>query len=939
MLWNVEGLKYVLKHMEQEYLNSFHGLLLTETFQTSATSITGFYCYEELARKENAGRPVGGILIAVKPNLTNSKLLGHTEHVVAVSTGMISMACFYFNPKCDTVIMLEEVAERLCNMDLSKPCIIAGDFNARVDIDDNEKAELLIDLLADFGFLLVNDPAEHTYTCHNGGSTIDLVFANFPDCRAETEKLNPSLLLRKHYPIVITWTGTPVPSRAEKQPRKKRVIGDIDPMAAAEIERRLSEGELDAAYEKMCQTILEAVPDAVVTEGPRHHRRCVEIEKLKLELLHLRRRVQTSPFMRRRYHERRLEYKRRIQEEKNRRKEVEEERRIREAQDRPWKLNPRRNGSSVTSRIPLEEWSPHFSQVYNPDPEPNLPPSIREHDYACNASEVIDDTWFLETDMDDERTRQLNKDVTEFEALTTLNTCSDKKAVGPDRIASEHIKGSFTALGHLWVMMFNLILTTGITVEAWRKSTVMVLYKGKGDLRDPNMYRGIALLSHAFKWFTKMVARRLVEYVDGRTLPEEQFGFRKGRSTMDAFGRLRNFVKERLQKPKTPVFAVFVDFSKAFDMVPRRALIRKMALLHHIRGALLRVIFVILQFNLIKVYDNVDYSEDIRQTRGVQQGDSLSPLLFLLFVADLPGALKDVGRTLEAVMFADDLVFYSTSPEDIQSALNALSLYCKINRMRVNLSKTKVMVFRRGGRTGKHVFTFEGSVVEQCNAYEYLGITVQPKWTFTKHLIKQRTKATVACFKFRDLQQLSLRGADKFFRTMIEPILTYGISTLWSDLSARQLEILDGAWFGFYKRVLGLHQSTRNRLIILLVEAPTLVESLVRRGVVPSTPAYEEYRRALEEKVSDVDEGFLRSPAMHQTTWRGPQQAKRHLVTRGSVHGFHHKLCSKSSVVKACWRMDRDCICKYCQSSCASLTHVFDCKYFLDKSLAVIDEL
>ena len=207
-------------------------------------------------------------------------------------------------------------------------------------------------------------------------------------------------------------------------------------------------------------------------------------------------------------------------------------------------------------------------------------------------------------------------------------------------------------------------------------------------------------------------------------------------------------------------------------------------------------------------------------------------------------------------MFADDLVFFSTSKEIIQSCLNELSQYCLKNRLEINLNKTKVLKFRKGGKSDE-VFTYNGKIVSHCNSYEYLGITVQTTWTFTKHLKKKRVKAITASNCIPSLQSLSISAAVKYFQIMIEPIITYGISSIWNDLSVQHFEIIDSVWCNFFKKVLGLHRSTRNRKVILMIGLPTLVESLVKRDRVEITENYCKYIELLEEKLSLVEEEFF----------------------------------------------------------------------------------
>ena len=127
---------------------------------------------------------------------------------------------------------------------------------------------------------------------------------------------------------------------------------------------------------------------------------------------------------------------------------------------------------------------------------------------------------------------------------------------------------------------------------------------------------------------------------------------------------------------------------------------------------------------------------------------------------------------------------------------------------------------------------------------------------------------------------------------MIKPIVTYAIETFWEDLQGQHLDIIDSCKWLFFKKVLGLHRCTKNRLVALICNLPFLTEELAAK--LGRTPAYSQYITSLEEKLADVDQDFFLSPAIAQTDWQGPQYKKRHLITRVSVHGFHFQLCTNS---------------------------------------------
>ena len=782
MLWNVEGLTDMLRMGIYCYFEKFDILLLNETFDTQKRDLRAFYVFDELASKQNVGRPSGGLLLAVKAHLT-PKPGYQSKHCIVVDTLNLVIVCCYFSPTCDIFTLIDEIASCLCSLQLSKPLLFCGDFNARMDTFNSgvsDKSEILNELMEDFGLSLMNNCSESTYVCQNGKSVIDLVYSNFRIDSIELEKDFPIALLRKHIPVKVSVKIPKYPSRinpAISQPKKQRIVGNINLNKLGVIEETLGSNDLNLGNKLLCDCILDSVPDV----QPKHCNsdnmitRNKELSLLKIDLIKLHKEVLKNPLVVQNYVTAKRLYKNKIKDIKKEQALTLESNRLKEAELLPWKLNPKRNGS-ISSNIPLEEWEPHFSQLYNPDlfHPSTLPAELMDFDYSViSMMDNLDESWFLDTD----DTELLNSEITQDEVESILRTCKDKKAIGLDQIANEHLKGSFNVVGYLWVLLFNMILLTGSIVESWRSCMVKVLYKGKGCKRDPNAYRGIAFLSHPYKLFTKLLSKRLYKFVEGRSLPDEQFGFRRGKSTTEAIKILRTYVKGNLPRGH-PVYALFVDFRKAFDLVPRQKLLFKLATIHNVRGKILKVLVSILAYSMIKVFDGLSYSEDILQVRGVQQGDSLSPLLFIMFIADLPALLKSAGRLIQILMFADDLVFYSTCKQEIQQALNLLSDYCRKNSLEVNLDKTKVLKFRRGGTVKSDVFTYDGEIVEHCSSYEYLGITLQPQWCFTKHLKKKRMKACATTYCIKDLQKLSLPAAEKYFRIMIQPIITYGIECI-----------------------------------------------------------------------------------------------------------------------------------------------------------------
>ena len=131
-----------------------------------------------------------------------------------------------------------------------------------------------------------------------------------------------------------------------------------------------------------------------------------------------------------------------------------------------------------------------------------------------------------------------------------------------------------------WTILINECLRRGSIPDGWRGSTVKMLYKGKGKVDDPNTYRGIALECALFKIMTKILTQRLTDLTDYH-IPEQQFGFRRGRSTLHAVRCLQQDIEEALRLPRRRLHVIFIDFSKAFETVNRKLLVTK---LEHLLG-------------------------------------------------------------------------------------------------------------------------------------------------------------------------------------------------------------------------------------------------------------------------------------------------------------------------------------------------------------------
>ena len=129
---------------------------------------------------------------------------------------------------------------------------------------------------------------------------------------------------------------------------------------------------------------------------------------------------------------------------------------------------------------------------------------------------------------------------------------------------------------HVFLYVFNNILKCNGHIPAWAVSVLIPIYK-KDDPNDPSNYRGISLISCLAKLFLCIVNKRLLNYsIENKILAPNQLGFLPGNRTSDAHKILYNLINKYCHQKKSYIFGCFVDFSKAFDSLPREILFRKL---------------------------------------------------------------------------------------------------------------------------------------------------------------------------------------------------------------------------------------------------------------------------------------------------------------------------------------------------------------------------
>ena len=366
--------------------------------------------------------------------------------------------------------------------------------------------------------------------------------------------------------------------------------------------------------------------------------------------------------------------------------------------------------------IPMDEWVKHFTKLLNTSMK--IDPKLDEHI-----------THFIEENRN-AIFNELNFSIKEGDIVKAINFLKTGKSAGVDGILNEMFKAGTDSLMPSLIKLFNAILCKGHFPSSWRDNTLTPLYKNKGDANDPKNYRGIAVASSFSKLFLTIMQQRLQKFASEENLvPDCQIAYQKDCTTSDHILTLKNIIDKYISRiSKSRLFVCFVDFRAAFDTVWRKAMLYKLSKMG-VCGNF---------FNVIEsMYSDVSYrvklkgslSSKITSNVGVKQGCVLSPLLFNLFLSDLPNGFSDkcdpvilCERKLSCLMFADDLVLISESHTGLQNCLSELYNYCNKWGLSINTDKTKVVIFNKGGHKYKNYhLNINGDTIDIVTDYCYLG--------------------------------------------------------------------------------------------------------------------------------------------------------------------------------------------------------------------------
>ena len=288
--------------------------------------------------------------------------------------------------------------------------------------------------------------------------------------------------------------------------------------------------------------------------------------------------------------------------------------------------------------------------------------------------------------------------------------------------------------------------------EDWRTAITFLIHKN-GDENAVGNCRGISLLDVGYKILATVMTKRLGDWLkEKEILAEAQAGFRSKRGTMEQVFVLNAVIGNRLKQRENKLYTAFIDFKKVFDHVSRVRLWRKMENIG-IKGKFLEMTKEIYKITWNGVLVGEKVTEKFETNNGVRQGCPLSPILFNIFIYNLEetlrknntggtalGSSSGTGLKVYALLYAVDVALVAEDGRELTSMLKTLERWSHRNQMEVNVEKTKIMVFRNGGRRKSERWRYKGENIEVVREFKYLGFWFTTKSQYSVNIKKAAGK-------------------------------------------------------------------------------------------------------------------------------------------------------------------------------------------------------
>ena len=338
--------------------------------------------------------------------------------------------------------------------------------------------------------------------------------------------------------------------------------------------------------------------------------------------------------------------------------------------------------------------------------------------------------------------------------------------------------------------VINKSLRQGIFPDELKIARVTPIYK-EGPKTDVSNYRPISLLGSFSKIYEKIMHVRLINFFDSYNLLfDSQYGFRPGRSCEHALLNAHDTLLKSLNNRQVSIL-LLLDFSKAFDTVDHNILLAKLA--HYgIRGPALKWLRSYLSDRKQYVSVNNSDSSMTKITYGVPQGSILGPLLFIIYINDIP----EISTIAKFILYADDaniIVTANTIEEvynQIVSLIDNLEDWVHCNGLTLNLKKTKYLIFSRSKVALPCPLNISQTPIERKTETRFLGVIVDESLNWSRHVktvIAKMSRYVGIMYKIKKL--LPLKARLQIYHSFVQSHINF-CSLVWGFSCKSNIEAI-----------------------------------------------------------------------------------------------------------------------------------------------------
>ncbi len=452
--------------------------------------------------------------------------------------------------------------------------------------------------------------------------------------------------------------------------------------------------------------------------------------------------------------------------------------------------------SAATDIFTLDDWTRYFEGLYA---------RMGEHSFTGGSvgSHVAAHTSIFPepSETDKASASHLNRQFSQDDVFRAVKVLQNGKAAGTDGLPAELLKKAFEpdprnpnmfTDPHLLLpditRVMNLVFT-GAYPHEWSVSALTAIPKAKGDPNNMDDYRGIAVGNALARLYSTLLMQRMDDWAETHERRAKgQAGFRRARSTVDNIIVLQHAI-ERARSCKKVVYCAFIDFQKAYDSVNRDLLWQALQGLG-VHGTFLRSLQCLYANVGMRVKLAGGLGRMFAAPLGVRQGDPLSPLLFGLYIdrfeqfvlQECPRLGIELTDTqiVSLLLYADDLVLMSHSPEDLQALLDVLHRFALANHLTVNTQKSKVLAC--GAPNWRGQVRYGGHALPTIDSFVYLGVRFfschnkrgNARLNMQSNLTKAKQALGALRSRCRELGIHNVAVLTRLFDSLVRSVLDYG---------------------------------------------------------------------------------------------------------------------------------------------------------------------